>query len=67
MSKLATAARRFVRDEQGATTAEYGVIVAVMVAIAVAVMITLKGGLNTLYTQSNTNMTKAASDVKAGS
>jgi Flp pilus assembly pilin Flp len=59
--------RSFVRDEQGATTAEYGVIVAVMVAIAVAVMITLKGGLETLYTQTNGNMASAASQVSTAS
>ena len=63
MTKLATIARNFVRDEQAATTAEYGVIVAVMVAIAVAVMITLRGGLNTLYTQTNTSMAGAANAV----
>ncbi len=63
MTKLAAAARRFVRDEQAATTAEYGVIVAVMVAIAVAVMTLLKGGLTTLYTQTNDSMTGAAAAV----
>ena len=63
MRNLTTAIRSFVRDEQGATTAEYGVIVAVMVAIAVAVMITLKGGLNTLYSQTNQSMANAASSV----
>jgi Flp pilus assembly pilin Flp len=55
--------RSFIRDEQGATTAEYGVIVAVMVAIAVVVMISLKGGLETLYSQTNTNMAGAAASV----
>ncbi len=60
MTKLASITRSFVRDEQGATTAEYGVIVAVMVAIAVAVMITLKGGLNTLYSDTNSAMAGAA-------
>jgi Flp pilus assembly pilin Flp len=63
MTKLASIARSFVRDEQGATTAEYGVIVAVMVAIAVAVMITLKSGLNTLYSQTNSSMAGAAASV----
>jgi Flp pilus assembly pilin Flp len=63
MTKLASIARSFVRDEQGATTAEYGVIVAVMVAIAVAVMITLKSGLNTLYSQTNASMAGAAASV----
>jgi Flp pilus assembly pilin Flp len=59
--------RSFVRDEQGATTAEYGVIVAVMVAIAVAVMITLKGGLTTLYSQTNASMAGAAGAVSTAS
>ena len=63
MSKLAHIARSFVRDEQGATTAEYGVIVAVMVAIAVAVMITLKSGLNGLYSQTNSSMADAPAAV----
>ena len=67
MTKLASIARSFVRDEQGATTAEYGVIVAVMVAIAVAVMITLKGGLGTLYNQTNTSMSDAAASVAGAS
>ena len=65
MTKLASIARSFVRDEQGATTAEYGVIVAVMVAIAVAVMITLKGGLQTLYSQTNASMSGAAASVSS--
>ena len=65
MTKLASIARAFVRDEQGATTAEYGVIVAVMVAIAVAVMITLKSGLNTLYSQTNSSMAGAAASVSS--
>ncbi len=63
MTKLTNAVRSFVRDEQGATTAEYGIIVVVMAAIAVAVMITLKGGLNTLYSNTNTSMSGAASSV----
>jgi Flp pilus assembly pilin Flp len=63
MSKLATAARSFLRDEQAATTAEYGVIVAVMVAIAVVVMTSLKGGLKNLYNQTNASMAGAAAAV----
>ncbi len=59
MSKLA-AVRSFLRDEQGATTAEYGVIVAVVVAIAVVVLRTLRTGLTTLYSNSNSSMINAA-------
>ena len=49
MTKLATIARNFVRDEQAATTAEYGIIVVVMAAIAFAVLQQLNGSMDTLY------------------
>jgi pilus assembly protein Flp/PilA len=49
MQKLASAVRSFVRDEEGATTAEYGIIVVVMAAIAFAVLQTLNGSMETLY------------------
>ncbi len=60
MSKLATIARNFVRDEQAASTAEYGVVVAVVVLIAAAVLPTLQTGLTALYTKTNANMIQAA-------
>jgi Flp pilus assembly pilin Flp len=43
------AIRTFLRDEEGATTAEYGIIVVVMAAIAFAVLQTLNGSMETLY------------------
>ena len=49
MNKLTAAVRSFVRDEEGATTAEYGIIVVVMAAIAFAVLKTLNTSMNTLY------------------
>ncbi len=60
MTKLASIAHAFARDEQGATTAEYGVVVAVMVAIAVVVLTALHGGLTGLYAGANTQMGSAA-------
>lgn len=59
MSKLTSAVRNFVRNEEGATTAEYGIIVVVMAAIALAVLISLRGSLNNLYNGASTNINKA--------
>ena len=36
MSKLTSAVRRFVRDEEGATMAEYALLVAVIALVALA-------------------------------
>ena len=49
MSKLTTLARNFLRDETGATTAEYGIIIVVVAGIAVFVLATLNTTLNDLY------------------
>jgi Flp pilus assembly pilin Flp len=49
----------FIRDEQAATTAEYGIIVVVMAAIALAVLTTFKGSLTNLYGGANNNINKA--------
>jgi Flp pilus assembly pilin Flp len=60
MSKLTAVARNFARDEQAASTAEYGVVVAVVVLIAAAVMPTLRTGLDALFLRTNANMLTAA-------
>jgi Flp pilus assembly pilin Flp len=49
----------FIRDEQAATTAEYGIIVVVMAAIALAVMTTFKTSLTNLYGGANNNINRA--------
>ena len=59
MSKLTAAVRNFVRNEEGATTAEYGIIVVVMAAIALIVLISLNNSLNNLYNGASTNINKA--------
>jgi pilus assembly protein Flp/PilA len=46
MSKLV----RFVKDESGATAIEYGLIAAATGLALVAVMPTIKGQLNTIFT-----------------
>ena len=49
MSTLSRVARTFVRDEAGATTAEYGIIIVVVAGIAIFVLASLNNALNTLY------------------
>jgi Flp pilus assembly pilin Flp len=60
MQKLSNAIRSFVRDEQGATTAEYGIIVVVVAAIAIAVLRTLDGSLANLYGNANAKIQQAS-------
>jgi len=49
MSTLTRFARTFVRSEDGATTAEYGIIIVVVAGIAIFVLSQLNGALATLY------------------
>jgi Flp pilus assembly pilin Flp len=49
MSTLTRFARNFARAEDGATTAEYGIIIVVVAGIAIFVLAQLNGILNTLY------------------
>ena len=56
MSKFATAARRFVRDETGATMAEYALLIAVIALVAVA-------GARTLGTTVRTKMNNQATSI----
>ena len=58
MSKFTSAVRRFVRDEEGATMAEYALLVAVIALVALA-------GAKTLGTNMNTQLNKAATAVGA--
>ena len=53
MSKIQNAVRSFVRSEEGATTAEYGIIIVVVAGIAIFVLAALNGTLNTLYGKFN--------------
>jgi pilus assembly protein Flp/PilA len=48
---------RFVKDESGATAIEYGLIAAIVGVGIITGLTTLKGGLNTLFTNINTNLT----------
>ena len=56
MSKLTSAVRNFVRSEEGATTAEYGIIIVVVAGIAIFVLTNLNTTLGTLYTKFQTKV-----------
>ena len=49
MSKIQNAVRSFVRSEEGATTAEYGIIIVVVAGIAIFVLASLNNTLSVLY------------------
>jgi Flp pilus assembly pilin Flp len=49
MSTLPRSVRTFFRAEDGATTAEYGIIIVVVAGIAIFVLSQLNGALSTLY------------------
>jgi len=55
---MKTVVTRFVKDESGATAIEYGLIAAI-VAVGIIVGLTnLSTGLNTLFNNINTKLTK---------
>ena len=49
MSRMTSITRTFARAEDGATTAEYGIIIVVVAGIAIFVLTQLNGALDTLY------------------
>ena len=49
MPTLTHFARSFARSDEGATTAEYGIIIVVVAGIAIFVLSQLNGALSTLY------------------
>jgi len=50
MKKLAGGFRLFLTDEDGATMVEYGMMVALIAAVCVAIVTTLGGQINTAFT-----------------
>ena len=56
MSKLASAVRNFVRDETGASMAEYALLIAVIALVAVA-------GARTLGSNLSSKMSSAATTI----
>ena len=57
MSKLSAAVRRFVRDEEGATMAEYALLIGAIALVAIAGIRTFGSSLNTRFSTMATNVT----------
>ncbi|HEV7990659.1 MAG TPA: Flp family type IVb pilin [Gemmatimonadaceae bacterium] len=56
MSTLTRSALAFLRDEDAATTAEYGIIVVVVAGLAILVLAQLNTSLTTLYDKFSTKV-----------
>ncbi len=50
----------FMRDEEGASAIEYGLIIGLIAIVLIAVLTLLGGGLNTLFGKAATSTTNAA-------
>ncbi|HKZ97355.1 MAG TPA: Flp family type IVb pilin [Hyphomicrobiaceae bacterium] len=53
---MTTTLTRFMKDESGATAIEYGLIAAIVGVGIISGLQVLKGGLNTLFDNVNTNL-----------
>ena len=56
MKFLAKHIKDFAKDEQGATAVEYGLFVAAIAAVIVAIVVALGGTINTAFTNINTKL-----------
>ena len=54
----------FVRDEEGASAVEYGLIIGLIAVALIVVLTSLKGGLSTLFTTAATQTTAAGTVSK---
>jgi pilus assembly protein Flp/PilA len=53
---MLTIARKFMKDENGATAIEYGLIAALVAVAIVGALTTLGGGLNTMFGKVNSDL-----------
>jgi len=53
---MTNAIKKFLKDDNGATAIEYGLIAALIAVAIVGALTTLGGGLNTLFTNVNTDL-----------
>lgn len=60
MKKLAGGFRSFLTNEDGATMVEYGMMVALIAAVCVAIVATLGGQIKTAFTTVSTSVGAAA-------
>jgi pilus assembly protein Flp/PilA len=54
MTKLISAAKKFVVAEEGATMVEYGLMVALIAAVCITIVTQLGQGINTKFGEVNT-------------
>lgn len=59
MSQLHAVIRAFLDDERGATMVEYGVMLAFIAAVCIAIVTTIGGQTNGMFTSLNTAWTAA--------
>jgi pilus assembly protein Flp/PilA len=59
MESIINIAKQFVRDENGATAVEYGLMAALIAGVIVGIVTTLGGTLNTVFTNLNTAIAPA--------
>ncbi len=57
---MSTLFTRFVRDEEGQDLIEYALLAAFIALACVLAMTAVGGGINTLFTKVNTDLTNAA-------
>lgn len=60
MSKLTAAVRRFVRDEEGATMAEYALLIGAIALVAIAGIRTFGNALSNKFTTMSNNVTNGS-------
>jgi len=53
---MLTQLKKLLKDEEGATAVEYGLMVAAVAAVIVGIVVTLGGKINTAFTNVNTKL-----------
>jgi len=56
MTKLLTAANKFIRDEEGATLAEYGLLLALIAVVCLAAITVLGTKISTMFDATSTSI-----------
>lgn len=67
MEKFVLATRRFMRDEEGVTAIEYGLIAALIAVVIIAGASLVGGNLNTLFTNIANCLASPSADCFGGS
>ena len=60
MKKIVSSVKSFFTNENGQGMVEYGLIIAVVALVAVVTLFALGGGLKTLFTNANTQLSASS-------